>query len=245
MKKIVFTIADDNNLKYAENMEKSLRKFHSKEELPLLVVSGDDLKKRLALDQFFYYRATPIIASELSSDYDVIIKIDADSFITGDISEAWKQDSDVSVVLNSNPKEAVAYPYTILDIPMFEYVNCGFVVMKNKKFIEHWKKLCLSRHFMNYQMREQDLLNILCHYGDYVVVLLDGGDSLWGLSSKGYWQYITVEKDKLILHPTEGYPLVSKYIKVIHWAGGNDPQKMNYRTRFKPEAVKYIDNLIK
>jgi hypothetical protein len=226
-------------------MEKSLRKFHTEEELPLLKITGEDLQKRIATDPFFFYRATPVIASELK-DYDVVIKIDADSFITGDISDAWKVDSDVCVVLNSNPKEQTVFPYTIWDIPMPEYVNCGFVVMKNKKFIEHWKKLCFSPRFNNYQMREQDFLNILCHYGDYDVELLDGGDSFWGLSSKGYWQYITVAKDKLILNPTDdGYPPVSKYIKVIHWAGGNEPQKMNYRTRFNEKAVKYIDKLLK
>ena len=245
MKKIAFTISDNNNLKYAKDMEKTLRKFHSEEELPLLIVSGDDLNKRLALDPFFFYRATPVIASELT-DYDVIIKIDADSFITGDLSDAWKTPSDVSVVLNSNPKEATVFPYTIWDIPMHEYVNCGFVVMKDKKFIEHWKKLCYSPHFGSYQMREQDLLNILVQYGDYDVELLDASEGFFGLASKGYWQYITEEKGRLILNPTEdGYPPVSKIIKVIHFAGGNDPSKGNYRIKFKPEVVKHIDKLIK
>ena len=36
-----------------------------------------------------------------------------------------------------------------------------------------------------------------------------------------------------------------KVIKLIHWAGGNIPNKMNYRIHFKPEVTKYIDNLIK
>jgi len=246
IKKIAFCIADDNNLKYAEMMEKSLRKFHSKEELPLLVVSGADLQKRLVNNPMFYYRATPIIASELTSDNDVIIKIDADSIITGDISDAWKEKSDVSVVLNSNPKEYLAYPYTIWDIAPFEYFNCGFVVMKNKRFVDYWKLLCFSSHFNNYQMREQDLLNIMCHYGDYRIEILDAGDSLWGLSSKGYWQYIEVDNNKLVLNPIEGYPPVQKTIKVIHWGGGNtDPQKMNYRIRFSEPVCKYLDKLIK
>jgi lipopolysaccharide biosynthesis glycosyltransferase len=99
VKKIVFTIADDNNLKYAEMMEKSLRKFHSEEDLPLVVIKGDDLKARLTIDPMFFYRATPIIASELLKDYDVVIKIDADSIVTGDLSDAWKEpDIDMACV---------------------------------------------------------------------------------------------------------------------------------------------------
>lgn len=246
MRKIAFTIADDNNLKYAEMMEKSLRKFHSKEDLPLLIVSGADLQKRLAIDPMFYYRATPVIASELTSDNDVIIKIDADSIITGDLSDAWKENNDASVVLNSNPREYISYPYTIWDITPFEYLNCGFVVMKSQRFIAHWKTACFSKHFNNYQMREQDLLNILCHYGDYHIDLLDAGDGMWGLSTKGYWQHIEVEKDKLVLNPIDGYPPVKKEVKVIHWGGGNtDPQKMNYRIRFKEDVVKFLDKLVK
>ena len=36
-----------------------------------------------------------------------------------------------------------------------------------------------------------------------------------------------------------------KKIKAIHWAGGNSPDKMNYRIKFKEEVVKYIDTLVK
>ena len=94
-------------------------------------------------------------------------------------------------------------------------------------------------------MKEQDLLNIMCHYGDYTTNLLDMGDSFWGLSTKGYWQDIVVEKNKLILHPQENYNKVSKRIKLLHWAGGNDPQKGNYHTKFSPEVIKWLDKIIK
>jgi hypothetical protein len=246
VKKIVFTIADDNNLKYAEMMEKSLRKFHSEEDLPLVVIKGDDLKARLTLDPMFFYRATPIIASELLKDYDVVIKIDADSIVTGDLSDAWKEpDIDMACVFNSNPKELQTYPVTVWDINPLEYLNCGFVVMRNKDMVEHWKNLCFTYHFNNYQMKEQDLLNILCHYGVYKVQVLDMGDSFFGLASKGYWQYIEVVNKKLSLPPQEGYTNVSKWIKVLHWAGGNTPDKMNYRIHFKESVVKWLDKITK
>ena len=34
-------------------------------------------------------------------------------------------------------------------------------------------------------------------------------------------------------------------IKVIHFGGGNIPNKGNYRIRFQPEVVKRIEELIK
>jgi hypothetical protein len=244
MKIAFFTIADDNNLKYYEMLKKSLKHFHP--DIPLILIGGDDLKTRLELDPMFFYRATPIIASELLKDYDVVIKIDADSIVTGDLSDAWKEpDIDMACVFNSNPKEFQTYPVTIWDINPLEYLNCGFVVMRNKDMVEHWKNLCFTYHFNNYQMKEQDLLNIVCHYGVYKVQVLDAGDSFWGLSSKGYWQNIEVVNKKLSLPPQEGYTNVSKWIKVIHWAGANDPSKMNYRIRFSPEVIKYIDKLVK
>jgi hypothetical protein len=187
------------------------------------------------------------VASELFyKGYDCVVKIDADSIITGDLSASWKEpDIDMSCVFNSNPKEFATYPISVWDISPLEYLNCGYVVMRNHEMVEHWKKLCFTYHFDNYQMREQDLLNIICHYGDYKVEILDAGDSFWGLASKGYWQYIDVLKDKLILNPTEdNYPTVSKWIKILHWAGGNAPSKMNYRIKFKPKVIKFIDKLL-
>lgn len=245
MRKVAFTIADENNMKYEQMMEKSLRKFHSAEDLPLVVIGPEELKSR-TIDPYFYYRATPIIACELfEKGYDCVVKIDADSIICGDLSESWTNDiSDVSVVLNSNPREWQSFPYTILDIQPFQYFNNGYVVLKNKAFAAHWMSLCLGPHFPPYQMKEQDLLNILCHYGDYMVDILDTHASMWGLSSKGYWADIEVGKNGLILNPQDGYPNVAKDIKIIHWAGGNtDPQKMNYQTKFSDKVTKWLDKI--
>ena len=247
-KKVIFTIADDSNLKYANMMTKSLRKFHDAKDLPLIIIGQEELKRRL-IDPYFFYRATPIIASELfDKGYETVIKIDADSIVCGDLSESWSNETvDASVVLNSNPREWLVAPYTIWDIQPFQYLNCGYVVMKNKRFVSNWLNLCLGPHFLPYQMKEQDLLNIMCQYGDFLVDLMDSHGSLWGLSSKGYWQDIVLRKNKLWLDPQEdGYPRASCEVKIIHWAGGNtDPQKMNYHTRFKEDVSKWLDKLIK
>ena len=246
--KVIFTIADEANMKYEKMMEKSLRKFHSADDLPLVVIGPEELKQR-TVDPLFFYRATPIIASELiNQGYKTVIKIDADSIVCDDLSESWSNRAvDASVVLNSNPREWKSYPYTIWDILPFQYLNCGYVVMRSKRFVENWKALCLGQHFPVYQMREQDMLNIISQYGDYLVDLMDAHGSLWGLSSKGYWQDMVLKKNELWLDPQpDGYPRASCKVKIIHWGGGNtDPQKMNYRTKFREDVVKWLDKLTK
>jgi lipopolysaccharide biosynthesis glycosyltransferase len=245
--KVLFVIASEDHMPMATRMIASLRKFHSAEELPVVIIGPEELKSRL-IDPLFYYRATPIIASELfDQGYKTVIKIDADSIITGDLSESWSNGGvDASVVLNSNPREWKKFQYTIWDIQPFEYINNGYVVLKNKKFARHWMNLCLGPHFVPYQMKEQDMLNIMCHYGDYMVDLLESHNGLWGLSGKGYEAEMKVEKNKLVLPPTEdGYIRVTKDVKIYHFAGGNDPQKGNYHTKFSEETSKWLDNLQK
>ena len=73
-KRIVFTIADEGDMKYATKMVNSLRKFHSEEDLEVLVITGDDLKVDSKRSNVLY-RATPVIAKELwNQGYREIIR---------------------------------------------------------------------------------------------------------------------------------------------------------------------------
>jgi hypothetical protein len=231
-----FTIADSNNLKYYEMLKASLKKFHP--DIPLILIGDKEIAKYK--DPMFFYRATPIVARELLKTYETVIKIDADSIVTGKLDEAIDGVFDVGVVNNSNPIEMVKYPVTVWDI----HVNCGFVVMKNKAFVDHWLNLCMGYHFNGYQMREQDLLNIIVFYGNYDVKFLDQGDSYWGLASKGFWQNIKLIGKDLVL-PKAQWPDKDKIIRIIHWAGGNtDPQKMNYRLYFQRDVQERLRELV-
>lgn len=249
MKRTYFSIADKNNLVHFQKLQNSFKKFHPKEELLLV---GEEQVKATG-DSDFYYRATPYIAKQLMEQgYDAVAKIDADTIITGNLDHIWEGEYDVACVNNSNPREMKTYPVSVLDISPLAYVNCGFVVMKSKKFVEHWLGLCFSEHFPMYQMREQDFLNIMVFYmtehfgGPYTVKLLDMSNKWHGLISKGYWPSIELVGDKLILRKNDEWPIdEDKEIMAIHFAGGNDPQKGVYRTKFKPEVVKYLDSLVK
>ena len=246
-KRCFFTIADNNNMKYYEMMRNSLQKFHP--DIPLILIDEEKIKQ--LGDPHFFYRATPIVAKGLFKDYDVICKLDADQLITGSLDHIWEGDFDVAVVKNSNPREDKAYPIRLMDIHPLSYANCGFVVMKSKAFVEQWLKLCYSDHFLNFQYREQDLLNIMIFYmgekfgGQYKIKFLDDEDSFHGLASKGYWPNVQLRGKDLVLPPIDGYPDKEKIIKVLHWAGGHSPDKMKYRLNFKQEVCKRLDELVK
>ena len=243
-KKVVFfSIADEKNMPYFEKMKASLLYWHPKAKVELM--GGQELQNTLKQDPHFFYRSTPAIARELIKEYDVVIKIDADSVITGDISDLWINDYDIAVPNNSNPKEYKKYPVTVWNIHPLSYLNCGLVAMQSETFIDHWWRLCTSPHFNFYQFREQDLMNIMIFYGMYKAVFLDASKTFWGLASKGYWPQIELRDNKLFLPPQPDWNEVEKEIKVIHWAGGNEANKMNFNTSFQEPVAKWLNKITK
>lgn len=248
---IAYTIADSSNIKYAKMMINSLHKFHP--DLKVKIYGDKEIAKYQQKYPHFFYMATPIIASELFKKYDTVVKFDADQIITGDLSFLLNtQGFDVGTVYNGNPTDTQTYgPITIQGVDPYEYYNCGLVVMKNKQFVEEWLKLCKSKYFGRFQYREQDLLNILCHFGNYKVKCFDDYDPFhqyraWhGLRSKGEWHKCMLIEDKIMLPKTDyNYPQEDTEIKVLHWAGGNLPNKLNYRLFFNEDIVERLNYLV-
>lgn len=255
-KVVLFTVADNNNLKYFEMFKNSLRKFHTEEELPLILIGEEQIKQYK--DREFFYRATPLIASKLLDEYELVIKADCDQIVMGDLNHiinVW-DDYDVGTVLNINKVDPLSYGYIeVGTIYPQIYYNCGLVAMRNKDFVEDWKALCLSDHFYRMPMREQGFLNILAHYGSitgrYNVRCLDRYDPVrkigtWnGLVAKGEGMRMKLTREGVVLPRGEdGYPDRDTLIKLYHFAGGNSEVKMNYRTHFPEEIIEYIDWLV-
>lgn len=246
-KVLAFTIADEKNLEYYKMLKNSFRHFHP--DIDLRLVGGKELDDLLKKDPYFFYRATPAVALNFIDDYNAVIKIDADSIITGDLSHTWTGEFDVGVVNNSNPRELKKYPVTVWNIHPLSYVNCGFVVMKSRRFIEHWLTLCASPHFQHYQMREQDLLNIMVFYmnkglgGPYEVNFLDASPYAHGLVAKGYWIDMEKPDDRLVLPKNDEWNTEDKVVKVLHAAGGNQDNKWNLNTQFKSEVSKWLKEI--
>ncbi len=224
----------ERNQMFLKQLLKSLEHFHPnspKKEFDIRVFDNPNPN-----DKNFWYRSAPIVATQLLEEgYERIIKMDVDQIITGSLEDILNDtdEYDVGVVLNDP-----SWPIQVWDISHPNYVNNGFVVLKSKEFVDHWLKLCLSSHFQNYQYREQDFLTLLCSdYFNYKVKCLDTNKKVYGEVIKPQWTQTEVKDNKIMLGNTQ--------ICVIHFGGGNAPDKGNYRIRFPESVSQYIDKLIK
>ena len=248
---IAFTICDDKNKWMLPYLENSLRKFHTPEELPLLVYGQKELD--MIQDPAKFYKATPLFARKLIKEYDLVLKLDVDQIIMGSLDFILKmKDYDIGTVLNINRVDPPRYGLVqVFDIPPHIYYNCGMVAMRNEEFVNHWFDLCNSYHFNQLQYKEQDLLNIMCHYGDYKVRCFDMPDKIYnyfawhGLVFKGEENKAILRNGKVIVpRGQDNYPDHDMEVKAWHSAGGGMEKKLNYRVFFNEELIKHIDYLI-
>jgi hypothetical protein len=238
MKTCFFTIADNNNLKYANMAINSLKKFHP--DIPHFLFGQEGIDK--ILDPHKFYRMYAQFGERLSKDYDLVCNLDADSIVTGSLDHIINDESfELGGVLNNNKIDP---PISLFDIPSPLYINAGFVAVRSPRVWNWWNKLNFSSNFDKHQYREQDMLNIIFHYGDFRTKIFDFSEKWHGLIHKGQWNKFVLKDGQLILPKTEGICDEDKEIKIIHWAGGNVP-KMNYHVYFTPEVVSYLDSLVK
>lgn len=266
---IIFSCADKANFLYAVMMFNSLYKFHSAWPCILITDEKDpeqlrklpknvevkDLTSYITVDRAFFYRQKPIIAEEYIKDYDLVLGIDSDSIIVGDLSYIEKtKDYDVAGVLNYNAQDAKEFGQIGgWGIHPMEYLNCGLVAMRSEKFIHDWKVWCFSPQFDRLQYKEQDGLNALVYHGNWNCRVLDHGDkpagmtSWWGLLAKTSYPRCILKDNEIIIPKGEGtptFPVEDTSLKVIHFAGGNQPNKANYRTMFNEDIITRLDYLV-
>lgn len=246
MKKVIAFIpaGGEENTKYANWLINSIRKFHSAEEIPIIIRDNPNPK-----DNSFWYRATPIIANELLKEYETVIKMDADMICFGKLDHIINGTYDIGTVLNINRIDPRTYGLvTIQGVQPNEYYNNGLVALRNKEMVQKWLNLCHSKYFDRFQYREQDFLNILAHFGDYNVKCFDSdasNPSFNGLVAKGE-TVNAVLKDGQVVIPKgkDNYPDRDTVLKVWHNGGGAGEKKMQYRIHFSEEIIKYINWLI-
>lgn len=243
-KTVAFTIADKKNLEWATMCALSFKHFHP--NVDFFIVGDKQLDETKIPRPHIFYIATPLFGRNLMKEYDQVIKIDADSIITAPLDVIDDpEDFDVGVVYNWT-RDQISDNVKVWDIDPHMYFNNGFVVFRSKELLDHIWLLCNRPNITNYPYREQDILNIVSFYGNYEVKRLDDGDSWYGLRSKSEWSKCIMENGFITLKKTKDYfPERDKIIRVLHWAGGNQDIKMNYRAYFNEECSDYIASLFK
>jgi hypothetical protein len=244
MKTVVFTIADSKNLEWAKMCEKSFHHFHP--DIPFIIYGEKEIEETKIAKPNIFYIATPYFARKLIGEYDQVLKIDADSIVAAPLDILDDQtEFDVATVYNWT-RDKISDIVKVWDVDPKTYMNNGFVVFRSKEFLDHLWNLCSRPNVANYPFREQDILNILVFYGNYEVKRLDDGDSWYGLRSKSEWSKAVMENGLITLKKApDMYPPRDKILRVLHWAGGNQDIKMNYRAYFNEEVSDYIASLLK
>ena len=268
-----FTACDDANFQYAIPFYKSLTKFHSPKDIDMFIYTTEKRPEQLQRlpegikviditpfleDPMFWYRQKPTLMEPLLDYYDLVIGFDADQLIVGDLNPLLEaQDFDAGVVINWNRHDEKFFPIVELGrlgIPPIGFYNCGLVALRSKKFAHIWKVNCFNPEFNYMQYKEQDLLTIMAHFGNWNVRcfdLPDGPDSpvsWYGIVGKGEWCRAVVEDGKVMVKKGFGstpFPPSDTQIRVLHMGGGTGTKKDNWSALCSKELMERIEELIK
>lgn len=270
---VFFTVATVSHLQYAIPFFKSLTKFHSPKEVDMILYTDEarpeelqklpegikivDLKPYLQ-DELFFYRQKPILMEPLLDRYELVIGFDSDQLVLGDLNPILEsKDFDAGVVINYNRFDEKYFPLVEIGrigIPPVKYYNCGLVALRSKAFCHQWLVNCYNEEFNFMQYREQDVLNILCHFGNFNIRCFDMPDgpgnpvSWWGILGKGEWNRAIVEDNKVMVKKGEGptpFPPTNVQIRVIHWGSGNASGKCNWASICSEAMMERIYELTK
>lgn len=244
MKKICFcTYVSD---KYyhsmgADKLVKSARYFHP--TIPM-VMWGDDVINEFPAKFGFLH---PHAIKKAMEEYETVIYIDADSIITGKLTElleAIKEPYDIIGVRNNNDlhKAGMDEPFAQPGAGTEHYLNGGMLATSNRAFIDEW----IDHNNMYGSMLafgEQTTLNALAQkYKTYMVdgyptEVYYGVSALYGEKTHwDSWMDIEVIDKELVLN--------NKKVKVLHHAGGTKMDKLSFYM-FNDETRKRLIEITK
>lgn len=218
MIKVAFTAVDDN-LYYAEGTHifiNSFKRFHPDIDL---VVFRQDFVDNLFKDKGInWYQAKPFFA-ELLFDYDLICNIDADTVLTGRLTEVFDNvDYDIGAVWNFNDYENASFE----NITPEMYLQAGMVASTSKKFWLAWQKINATA--MKYIRKENDTLNLLAYNDPKIsklkLKIFDKDKDYYGCKSLGREPEFYIKDDKLMCRKEQ--------VLAYHYARGGDFPKLDF-----------------
>lgn len=253
---IFFVKAIDPKYKsMAEPLIKSYSKFHPKDTIRLM--TQKDYKEITGYSELNETtpEPTPAFAKHLIKDYELVVSLDSDQIILGDLNYIidHRKEYDLGTVYNLNRIDPLLYkPCELSGISIDMYYNTGLIAFTNEELIDHYVRLSDRKMQKRFTYGDQDPFNIIAHFFGYRVKCFDDYDeknnyAAWhGLKAKGEGLKMIVKGNKVILpKDKDGYPERDTLIKVYHWAGGVHEKKHNYHLHFKDDVVKYINSLLK
>lgn len=230
MKACFFSIIDDRGFDKMGGKEliQSAKYFHP--EVTFIRIDGEQMAKTLKTVSTFNLIAH--YGKFFSVQFDLVVHIGLDSLVLSKLDDLFVPDYDVGGVLNNN---AFDLKVSILNA-MDNYINAHFIASWRPEFWWHWDKINL-KYAQSHQYVEQDILNVIFHYGNYRTKIFDETKDYWGVKSRGQWKNFVKKEDGIYLNDQK--------VKVFHYAGGDLPIKNNYEDMFDKDVANYVREITK
>lgn len=235
MKKVAWTAVDDK-LYYPEGthiMVNSFRRFHP--DIDLVVFRQDTVDKLFKDKGINWYNCKPYFSELLEDQYDLICNIDADTVITGRLTEVFdKVDYSVGAAWNYNDYENASFK----NITEKMYLQAGMVASTSHEFWEVWRKANLDA--MKYIRKENDVLNLVVYNDSKIkklnLKIFDEKKDYYGCKSLGREPQFYIENDKLMCRKEQ--------IFAYHFARGGMFPKLAYEKMPLTDEVRaWLNNL--
>lgn len=275
MKKPVafFTVGSKEYSKYAIPFWKSMTKFHSPKDIDMIYYTNEKNPKilkelpagiiirdldPLLIDPAFYYRQKPVLSEPLLDEYELVVGFDCDQLILGKLDYILERtDYDIGTVINWNRWDVQYYQQVEMmriGIAPAEYFNCSLVALRSKKFAHNWMVNCFSPQFDRVQYKEQDIMNVMCYYGNWNVRCFDLPDApnkhfgWYGMIGKGELTRAIVKDGGIIIPKGFGdtpFPPEDVQLHAISLGGGHGAIKDNWSAFFTEDVMRRIGELVK
>jgi hypothetical protein len=248
MKTCFFTFLQDSyrDLIEFDLFEKSFKHFHP--DIPLIVFRDSEINKLQSLNSdlnMFNIKATA--AKTLYDEYDLVVNIDADHIIFSRLDEILKNDYDVACPSNYNLYENVSISInsylnkTYNIVPNEYYVQAGLIASGSKAFWNTYETASL-RHSKHLTCADNDVLNLVLHFGNFKFKLLDNGWKYDSPNRKSFYgcSSLNLEKECKIIN---GIPCINNIpLKCYHVARGL--AKPKFSELFNKEIVDWLYDTI-
>lgn len=237
MKTAMYTLMySEPFITYGQKMIRSFKRLHP--DIDIFIFDKDDIDK--ATERGYPLNFNYAYFGEfLCLEYDLVIHIDADCVVCAPLTEFLEELGDVLGCLNFSDNYLDTYNVKgkplVLDILHDDYITAGVIASRSSRFWYHWKNL--SKSIGNkYPQYENDVLNIIFQYGGYLTKVIDKEKVFYGTQSRYKW-------DKFYIKDEEIY-CEDRQVKVVHWAGGHNMKKLDWRNDgFRPEVCKKFEEL--
>jgi len=215
-------------------LEQSLRRFHP--EIPFFRFGSKEIAEQLRAEPRLHWDVMiPIWGKLLAREYDLVVHFDADSIVTGHLTELLSGDFEVAGVRNND--DFGDLQMSCRNVTADQYLNCGLVAARSVNFWDEWyHENFASAH--TYPVAENDVFNQIFYSGRYESRVLDApnADCYYGHAAlRSRWKEIELRDDRLYLR--------GKQVKVLHEAGGHHLPKLRLVGEFADDVLRWLFRL--